>query len=154
MTVEVFQNVADAAEAGYLLRLPPTEEYRRWLIITDYVGGRVRMVGREISGRRVMPDTPPPSGIRVSIAGRMKRVRGGGTFRDGSIMQFRFVTLPRGAQPEESIIRIVGRVSRVGTPDELCRYATRAEWLRARDELRRLIDIRIDGRANIDLIED
>lgn len=145
-----FATEAEAAAAGYLIRLPHTEEYRGWLILTDYKNHRIRVFGREISGTWAEDDTPKPV-LAVGMTGRVRMSR---TMPSGRYMKFRWVWLPCGSQPREHVIRIVGRRNRIGVLLELVNYAHQTEWDRAAAELRRLIDIRVDGRENIDLIED
>lgn len=150
MTIPEFANEAEAAEAGYLVRLPRTEEYRGWLILTDYKSHRIRICGRQRSGAWAVPETPQPL-IRVGMAGTVRMNR---TMPSGRYMKFRWAWLPHGGQPREDLISIADRTSRVGHPMPLGRYAHRSEWERARAELCRLVDVRVDGRANLDLIED
>lgn len=150
MGVPHFATCDEASAAGYLIRLPPLQDYRGWIIGTDYASHRIRLWARERSGQWDYTDNPP-SPIRVSMTGRINLNRG--CSPSGKAPIFRWIRLPRTLQPREDLITVDDHRTGAGFFEPLVRYAHRSEWERAAAELRRRIDIKIDGCADIDLIE-
>jgi hypothetical protein len=138
-----FANSAEAAAAGYLIKLPATYEHRGWLIITDYSRHKIRVFARERQGKIVIEP----------VTNMIPARRWGGRASGGKRVAFRWVRLPASDQPAETLICIADAKSKSGVATPLQWYATRAEWFRATAALHRLVDIRIDGRENIDLVE-
>lgn len=151
MDIPHFASEAEATAAGYLIRLPRNvPDYRGWMIGTDYCRGRMRLFGRERSGRWDYPDNPAAP-FRVGMCGTIKTTRMASP--SGKAPIFRWIKLPWALQPREDLIRVDGMRDRVGGDASLCKFAHLSEWERVRNEIMRRVDVKLDGRADVDLIE-
>lgn len=134
--IQEYQTYAEAEAAGWIIRPPATIEYRGWYVISDQTRRGWRVHGREVTGKLVKTTMKWPT---------LKPALG-----NGLRMGFRTVRLHHGDQPQPTnAIRCAECRNNLGQICTMPQAIHVEDWEHARDQVMRLVDLRIDGKSNI-----